>query len=208
MPRAALAALEPARQRNLLRYLLRVGGLGTPSARKIERAARSVARVAFRVAHARALAERRRARISRSVVPLGAAAAAVAARLRGAASAWARRGSAPKAASSSHRRTTAAGCAQSWIERGLTLRFRAGGERFRPHGREHRHSLKHLFQEEGVVPWMRERRAAPLSRRGARRDRRPLDRRRCRRGARERAALERAMDAASDAARAGTGGRI
>ena len=36
----------------------------------------------------------------------------------------------------------------------MTLRFRAGGERFRPRGRAH-HSLKHLFQESGVVPWMR-----------------------------------------------------
>ena len=27
-------------------------------------------------------------------------------------------------------------------------------ERFRPRGRPH-HSLKHLFQENGVVPWMR-----------------------------------------------------
>jgi tRNA(Ile)-lysidine synthase len=46
----------------------------------------------------------------------------------------------------------------------LTLRFRSGGERFRPHGREHHHSLKGLFQEEGVVPWMRER--VPLLYRG------------------------------------------
>ena len=36
MPRAALAALPPARQRNLLRYLLRAVGVGTPSARKVE----------------------------------------------------------------------------------------------------------------------------------------------------------------------------
>ena len=36
VPRAALAALPPARQRNLLRYLLRAVGVGTPSARKVE----------------------------------------------------------------------------------------------------------------------------------------------------------------------------
>ncbi len=46
------------------------------------------------------------------------------------------------------------GLPESWLAEGLTLRFRAGGERFRPRGRPH-HSLKHLFQESGVVPWMR-----------------------------------------------------
>ena len=46
----------------------------------------------------------------------------------------------------------------------MTLRFRGGGERFRPRGREHHHSLKHLFQESGVVPWMRDR--VPLLYRG------------------------------------------
>jgi len=46
------------------------------------------------------------------------------------------------------------GLPESWLAEGLTLRFRAGGERFLPRGRPH-HSLKHLFQESGVVPWMR-----------------------------------------------------
>jgi tRNA(Ile)-lysidine synthase len=36
VPRALLAALEPARQRNLLRHLLRAVGLAVPSARKLE----------------------------------------------------------------------------------------------------------------------------------------------------------------------------
>ena len=56
------------------------------------------------------------------------------------------------------------GLPQSWLERGLTLRFRGGGERFRPRGRDHHHSLKALFQERGVVPWMRDR--VPLLYRG------------------------------------------
>ena len=58
VPRAALAALPPARQRNLLRYLLRAVGVGTPSARKVEelRAALLEARAGSR-AHS-ALAER------------------------------------------------------------------------------------------------------------------------------------------------------
>jgi tRNA(Ile)-lysidine synthase len=51
----------------------------------------------------------------------------------------------------------AGGLPESWLERDLTLRFRGGGERFRPRGRDHHRSLKHLFQEAGVVPWMRDR---------------------------------------------------
>lgn len=39
----------------------------------------------------------------------------------------------------------------------LRVRFRRGGETFRPHGRAHRHALKKLFQEAGVPPWERER---------------------------------------------------
>ncbi len=37
------------------------------------------------------------------------------------------------------------------------VRFRHGGERCRPAGRRHSHSLKKLLQEHGVPPWVRER---------------------------------------------------
>lgn len=39
----------------------------------------------------------------------------------------------------------------------LTVRFRRGGERSRPAGRQHRQALKKLLQEAGVPPWERER---------------------------------------------------
>ena len=39
----------------------------------------------------------------------------------------------------------------------LTLRFRRGGERFRPIGRSHSQELKKLFQEAGIPPWERDR---------------------------------------------------
>ncbi|NNF67703.1 MAG: tRNA lysidine(34) synthetase TilS, partial [Gammaproteobacteria bacterium] len=39
----------------------------------------------------------------------------------------------------------------------LLLRFRAGGEKLRPVGGKHRRELSKLFQEAGVVPWMRDR---------------------------------------------------
>lgn len=39
----------------------------------------------------------------------------------------------------------------------VSIRFRAGGERCRPAGRGHRHTLKKLYQEWGVPPWLRDR---------------------------------------------------
>ena len=39
----------------------------------------------------------------------------------------------------------------------LKVNFRQGGEKIQPVGREGRHSLKKLFQEEGIPPWERDR---------------------------------------------------
>jgi tRNA(Ile)-lysidine synthase len=39
----------------------------------------------------------------------------------------------------------------------VQVRWRQGGERCRPAGRRHHHSLKKLFQAEAVPPWERER---------------------------------------------------
>lgn len=43
------------------------------------------------------------------------------------------------------------------IAKGMTVRFRQGGEQLRPHGRRHTHSLKKLMQEAGIPPWRRNR---------------------------------------------------
>jgi tRNA(Ile)-lysidine synthase len=50
-----------------------------------------------------------------------------------------------------------AGLPDSWLEAGLELRFRAGGEALRPLGRAHGRTLKRWLQEAAVVPWMRSR---------------------------------------------------
>jgi tRNA(Ile)-lysidine synthase len=42
-------------------------------------------------------------------------------------------------------------------EHAVQVRWRQGGERCRPAGRRHHHSLKKLFQAEGIPPWERER---------------------------------------------------
>ena len=49
------------------------------------------------------------------------------------------------------------GLSQTVIERGLTVRYRSGGEEIQAVGDAHTRKLKKLLQEEGVVPWMRER---------------------------------------------------
>ena len=41
------------------------------------------------------------------------------------------------------------------VETDLEVRLRTGGERCRPEGRQHRHSLKKLLQEAGIPPWRR-----------------------------------------------------
>lgn len=47
------------------------------------------------------------------------------------------------------------GLPDAWVREGLTLRFRAGGERFRPLGAAYGRALKKTLQEASVLPWMR-----------------------------------------------------
>lgn len=49
------------------------------------------------------------------------------------------------------------GIERSVAERGLQVRYRHGGEEIAMPGQAHRHKLKKLLQEAGVVPWMRDR---------------------------------------------------
>ena len=43
------------------------------------------------------------------------------------------------------------------VAAGLNVRFRQGGEEIRPTGHDCTHKLKKLLQQEGIVPWMRDR---------------------------------------------------
>jgi len=54
-------------------------------------------------------------------------------------------------------RSEGRGLSVSLLEKPLTVRFRQSGEKFRPAGRKHRHTLKKLMQEAGIPPWMRAR---------------------------------------------------
>ena len=51
----------------------------------------------------------------------------------------------------------AGGISRDAVTAGLEVRYRAGGEEIRPSGRRHTRKLKKLLQDEGVVPWMRQR---------------------------------------------------
>ena len=163
VPREKLAALAPARQRNLLRHLLRLAGLDAPSARKIEELRRALlesraesrARVRWPSGEGRVYRE-----ALHLIAPLPPASPRGYAAQLEAGRSWV----GPEGRLTLVPAEARDGLPRSWLERGLTLKFRGGGERFRPHGRDHHHSLKHLFQESGVVPWMRDR--VPLLYRG------------------------------------------
>ncbi|MFH0351490.1 MAG: tRNA lysidine(34) synthetase TilS [Chromatiales bacterium] len=47
--------------------------------------------------------------------------------------------------------------AAACVNDSVTVRFRRGGERLRPCGSSHTRLLKHLFQEQGIPPWRRDR---------------------------------------------------
>ena len=54
-------------------------------------------------------------------------------------------------------REVAKGLKTPLLDRQFSIRFRTGGEKIRPAGRKHTHSLKKLMQEAGVPPWQRSR---------------------------------------------------
>ncbi len=49
------------------------------------------------------------------------------------------------------------GVSPALADKGFCVRFRVGGEALQTERADHRHSLKHLLQEAGVLPWMRSR---------------------------------------------------
>jgi tRNA(Ile)-lysidine synthase len=51
----------------------------------------------------------------------------------------------------------ALGLSDAVIAQGLSVHWRRGGEEIKPAGQQHTRKIKKLLQQEGVVPWMRER---------------------------------------------------
>ena len=154
LPIDGLLALTPGRQRNLLRHALRLLGLSTPTALQLGRILTEVlpAREDAQPHVTWPGASVRRYRnglyllpevladaplcgpISGHEVPLGAGLGVL------------------------HFEPDASrGLSPGLLERDLRLDIRQGGEEFRPEGHAHTRKLKKLLQEEGIVPWMRER---------------------------------------------------
>ncbi len=154
LPIDALSQLSAARQRNLLRFALRKCGLSTPTAIQLNR-------VLDEVIPARPDAEplvqwpgacvrRYRNRLYLLPEELGQRPAALAV-------------TGPDVDLGAGLGTLRFefgmknGLSEALFGDQLRLEFRQGGEEFKPAGHRHTRKLKKLLQEEGVVPWMRDR---------------------------------------------------
>ncbi|MDH3620427.1 MAG: tRNA lysidine(34) synthetase TilS, partial [Gammaproteobacteria bacterium] len=154
LPIDALTALSSARQRNLLRHALRSLGLSTPTALQLRRILEEVipAREDAQplVSWPGAAVRRYRNALyllpeklepAPESVPVSGSRVAVGAGL----------------GELVFEKSAGRGLAERVFAQGLRLAFRHGGEEFQPYGHRHTRKLKKLLQEEGVVPWMRDR---------------------------------------------------
>jgi tRNA(Ile)-lysidine synthase len=153
LPCAALRALSPARRRNLLRLALRELGLPVPDARRLAEVDREIG-VSSEIESGPICWPGAEARIYDDglylLAPLAAAAPGSAGTL-----------SVERPWSGPQGRLALVpdhgdGIPDRWARAGLEVRFRGGGEAFRPAGRPRRRPLKKCFNEARLVPWMRD----------------------------------------------------
>jgi len=155
IPLGQLTALDPARQANLLRRLIRQCGLSVPDARRLREIIRCVdnpgnrgrAHVGWRGGEARVYRGGLYLQPPPDSPPRPEFAAEVSA-------------DRPWQGPEGRIELVAdavTGIPESWAREGLKLAFRRGGERFRPGGFAHHKTLKQWFQEQRIVPWMRAR---------------------------------------------------
>ena len=152
----ALAKLPPERQRNLLRYLILELGLPAPGAVHLEQIVNELilARVDAQPLVAWPGARARRYRDRLYLLP---------AEDLEDPSAWPRELSGERTLLPDGlglielERGADIGLSEHVVAAGLDIRPRIGGEEIRLHGQRHTKKLKKLLQEEGIVPWMRER---------------------------------------------------
>ncbi|MDJ0794580.1 MAG: tRNA lysidine(34) synthetase TilS [Woeseiaceae bacterium] len=154
LPVDGVLALPRSRQKNLVRHALRWCGLSTPTALQLDR-------ILTEVLPARADAQPlvtwpgasvRRYRNGLYLLPEVLAEAPEAATITGAQVALGAGLGRLHFESGASR-----GLAPAVVERGLRLAVRQGGEEIQPVGQLHTRKLKKLLQEEGIVPWMRDR---------------------------------------------------
>lgn len=149
---SALRALSGARARNLLRWWIGRRGLPVPDSRRLQRILDEVAgaRVDAEPRVHWPGAEARRYRDGLFVLPR-------LHRVPDQALPWDGRSDLVVPGLGTLRSADVPGALAADVRAGLTVRFGAAGLRIRPTGRVHHHSLKKLWQEAGVPPWVRER---------------------------------------------------
>jgi tRNA(Ile)-lysidine synthase len=153
---AALRALPPPRQRNVLRYVLRELGLNMPSAAQLQR-------LLDEVVGARADAEPVlrwsdvEIRRYREHLYLLAPATAVSAPTTLTWQGQSRLELGDRNGALVLQPGAAVGLDPQLVQQGLRVSFRHGGEKIKLLNQSYTKSLKNLFQEEGIVPWMRDR---------------------------------------------------
>ncbi|MGI9237894.1 MAG: tRNA lysidine(34) synthetase TilS [Woeseiaceae bacterium] len=164
LPVDGLLGLSPARQRNLLRYSLRHLGLSTPTSMQLERILNEVlpARRDAQpfVSWPGAVVRRYRGRLYLLPEPLLHTPATIDVSSKhvppdGAPEFEVPLG--PGLGALRFQRDQPCGLSEDLLRRDIQIRYRQGGERFIPYGQVHTRKLKKLLQEEGVVPWMRDR---------------------------------------------------
>lgn len=152
---SALASLAPARQRNLLRYAVRQLGLPSIPAAQLDEIllsvvpAREDAAPLVRWGEAEARRYRHCLYLHAAIGDLS----VVGQRLRPGESV----ALGPGLGVISLERSDDAGIDPKLVDRGLQLAVRVGGERLRPATDASTRALKTLFQEAGILPWMRHR---------------------------------------------------
>lgn len=154
LPIDGLLAMTPGRQRNLLRYSLRLLGLSTPTALQLERILGEViaAREDAQPHVSWPGASVRRYRNGLYLLPEVLADAPISGPINGESVVLGAGLGILRFESGAER-----GLSAELFERGLHFNVRHGGEEIRPDGQGHTRKLKKLLQEEGVVPWMRDR---------------------------------------------------
>jgi tRNA(Ile)-lysidine synthase len=152
-----LRRLEPARQRNLMRYVLKCRGFSAPSEVQLRTGLEQLMSAAVdrrpAVQWGRAHIHRYRDRLYILDFDPGAAGAAMPAHYR-----WDGSGVIDMGPVRGRLRLVdekSGGVASAFAAEGIVVRFRHGGERIRESNQAHHKQLKKLFQERGIVPWMR-----------------------------------------------------
>jgi len=154
LPIDGLLRLSVARQRNVIRFALRELGLSTPTAVQLERILKEVipARVDAQPLVSWAGASVRRYRNGLYLLPENLADAVESESLSGADLELG------IGLGTLHFEPGAdIGISPELFNSGLTIKPRTGGEEIQLQGQTHTSKLKKLLQEEGVVPWMRDR---------------------------------------------------